>query len=177
MRTALSWLRSRDGEVRLRPFAAPVTPLTNLDHNPELIHARAPRPALLQFIPRNLHLEGRRPRRLAATRDINHVGAVVPVGTEAGAPPIEFHVTFVPVAGGASLACRNPRQSYRDARRASITGLVSPYRDLERLQSGSTTYIPHEALSCPFRVRHEPHDISCLIADTGDRVARAVNVD
>ena len=109
------------------------------------------------------------------------------MGTEAGAPPIEFHVTFVPAAGGAAgpptvpviimQLARNPRQSYRDARRASITGLVSPYRDLERLQSGSTTYIPHEAFSGPFRVRHEPHYISCLIADTGDRVARAVNVD
>ena len=141
------------------------------------MHPPAPRPALLQFIPRDLHLEGRRPRRLAATRDINHVEAFVPSGTEAGAPPIEFHVTFVPVAGGASPARRNPRQSYPDARRASTAGLLSPYCHLEGLQSGSTTYIPHEGLSGPFRMRHEPHDIACLVADTGDRVAGAVNVD
>jgi len=33
-------------------------------------------------------LEGRRPRRLATTRDINHVEAFVPAAGEAAGPPI-----------------------------------------------------------------------------------------
>ena len=133
------------------------------------MHPPAPRPALLQFIPRDLHLEGRRLRRLAATRDINHVEAFVPAAGGAAGPPT------VPVI--IMQFARNPRQSYPDARRASTAGLLSPYCHLEGLQSGSTTYIPHEGLSGPFRMRHEPHDIACLVADTGDRVAGAVNVD
>ena len=28
---------------------------------------------------------------------------IVPAGTEAGAPPIDFHVTFVPAAGGGPI--------------------------------------------------------------------------
>ena len=51
---------------------------------------------------RHSHLEGRRPRRLVATRTIKRINTCVPVGTEAGAPPIEFHVAFVPVAGEAA---------------------------------------------------------------------------
>lgn len=36
----------------------------------------------VEFVP-----EGRRPRRLVAPPDINHIETVVPTGTEAGAPP------------------------------------------------------------------------------------------
>ena len=49
-------------------------------------------------------LEGRRPRRLATPRDIKRVGTFVPVGTEAGAPPIAFLETFVPTAGEAAVS-------------------------------------------------------------------------
>ena len=52
--------------------------------------------------PQHLYLEGRRPRRLVATRDIKRIGTFVPVGTEAAGPPIEFHVTCVPEAGEAA---------------------------------------------------------------------------
>ena len=37
--------------------------------------------------PQHLYLEGRRPRRLVATRDIKRIGTFVPVGTEAAGPP------------------------------------------------------------------------------------------
>ena len=38
--------------------------------------------------PRHLFLEGRRPRRLVTTHDINHIETFVPAAGEAAGPPI-----------------------------------------------------------------------------------------
>ena len=60
-------------------------------------------------------LEGRRPRRLAATRDINHIETFVPAAgsppaRRGGAPPIEFHVTLLE-GHRPRCPCRNPRHN------------------------------------------------------------------
>jgi hypothetical protein len=48
-------------------------------------------------------VEGHRPRCPCCTRDIKRIETFVPVGTEAGAPPIAFLEIFVPAAGEAAV--------------------------------------------------------------------------
>ena len=53
------------------------------------------------------------------------------VGTEAGAPPIAFHVIFVPAAGEAAGPPTNPRHVYLKGRRPRR--LVAT-RDIQRMK-------------------------------------------
>ena len=57
-------------------------------------------------------LEGRRPRRLAATLDINHIETFVPAAGEAAGPPIATGVfmRFVPTRDIFYLEGRRPRR-------------------------------------------------------------------